>query len=242
VEVSPPLREACRNIGQCASSQVERLIFAERLEARILLATGLSRKHPAAFTTSSSSSLLQIFAATFGMLVMNDQVRAIGGLGSYQEALVLVKYFRTRGVTSVIASQKISADFPDLLYPPGFTLIAGLLVIPLSNSGSDFLVVFRMEQLIEIHWAGNTEERFELIGGGDAEPTVSSHRWMKHVTNTGGNGLHGNVSHQSLSDICANYTSGNGYNTQHTIRNVYGALEEKTGEYKKESHETTAHI
>jgi light-regulated signal transduction histidine kinase (bacteriophytochrome) len=184
VEVSPPLREACRNIGQCASSQVERLLFAERLEARILLATGLSRKSPAAFITSSSSSLLQIFAATFGMLVMNDQVRAVGRLESYQEALVLVKYFRTRGVTSVIASQKINADFPDLLYPPGFTLIAGLLVVPLSNSGSDFLVVFRKEQLMEIHWAGNTEERFELIGGGNAEPNASFHRWVEHVTDT----------------------------------------------------------
>jgi light-regulated signal transduction histidine kinase (bacteriophytochrome) len=129
---------------------VECSLFAERLEARILLATGLSRNSPATFITSSSNSLLRVFTATFGMLVMNDQVRAVGKLESYQEALALVKYLRVIGVTSIIAFQKIIADFPDLRYLPEFTVIADLFAIPLSKSGSDFLMVFRNEQLMEI--------------------------------------------------------------------------------------------
>lgn len=115
---------------------------------------------------------------------MDDEARAVGKLASYQEALVLVQYLRARGVTSVMASQKITHDFPDLIYAPGFSNIAGLIAIPLSRSGSDFLVFFRKEQLMEMHWAGNTQERLELLGTENVEPTASFQRWVEHVTQT----------------------------------------------------------
>lgn len=118
------------------------------------------------------------------MLVINDEARAVGKLGSYQEALALVQYFRAQGVTSIVASQKIKVDSPDLKYGSGFSAIAGLLAIPLSGSGKDFLLVFRKEQLMEIHWAGNTQERFELIGEANAEPNTSFQRWVEHVVDT----------------------------------------------------------
>lgn len=148
------------------------------------LATGLSQKSPAAFITGSSSSLLRLFTSEYGLLVMDDEARAVGKLESYQEALVLVRYLRVRGVTSVIASEKITHDFPDLVYEPGFKKIAGLIAIPLSKSGSDFLVFFRNEQLMEIHWAGNTQERFELLGLENVEPAASFQRWVEHVVHT----------------------------------------------------------
>lgn len=143
VSVSPLLREVCRNIGKCASNQIERLLTAQKLQDRIMIASGLSRKSPGAFITATSSGLLELFTSEFGILVVNDEARAIGKLGSYHEALALVQYFRTRGVTSIIASQKIAADFPDLKYD--FSVIAGLLAVPLSSSGSDFMIVFRKQ-------------------------------------------------------------------------------------------------
>ncbi|TID19422.1 sensor histidine kinase/response regulator [Venturia nashicola] len=184
VEILPPAREMFRTIGDCISSQIERLTYAERLEARVVLATGLSQKSPTAFITGSSSTILRLFTSEYGLLVMDDEARAVGKLASYQEALVLVQYLRARGVTSVMASQKITHDFPDLMYAPGFNNIAGLLAIPLSRSGSDFLVLFRKEQLMEIHWAGNTQERFELLGMENIEPAASFQRWVEHVTQT----------------------------------------------------------
>ncbi|KAF4636817.1 hypothetical protein G7Y89_g1267 [Cudoniella acicularis] len=123
-EIALPLREICRNIGQCVSSQVEQLLDSERLEARLLLATGLSQKSPAAFITDSASTLLEIFASEFSMLIMNDEVRPVGKLVSYDEALALVH-----------------ADFPDLHYALGFPHIAEPLAIPLSTSGADFLIM-----------------------------------------------------------------------------------------------------
>lgn len=150
----------------------------------MVLATGLSQKSPAAFITGSSSTLLRLFTSEYGLLVMDDEARAVGKLESYQEALVLVQYLRARGVTSVMASQNITHDFPDLVYAPGFNNIAGLIAIPLSQSGSEFLVFFRKEQLMEIHWAGNTQERFELLGKEKVEPAASFQRWVEHVVHT----------------------------------------------------------
>ncbi|QDS70117.1 hypothetical protein FKW77_005303 [Venturia effusa] len=160
------------------------LTYAGRLEARMILATGLSQNSPAAFITGSSSTILRLFAAEYGLLVMDDEARAVGKLGSYQEALVLVQYLRARGVRSILASQKITEDFSDLVYAPGFNNIAGLIAIPLSRTGSDFLVFFRKEQLMEIHWAGNTQERFELLGMEIAEPAATFQRWVEHVEHT----------------------------------------------------------
>lgn len=45
------------------------------------------------------------------------------------------------------ASQDIRADFPDIDYPAGFELISGLLTVPLSSEGKDFIVFFRRGQL-----------------------------------------------------------------------------------------------
>jgi light-regulated signal transduction histidine kinase (bacteriophytochrome) len=118
------------------------------------------------------------------MLVMNNEARAVGKLESCHEALALVQYFRARGIASVTVSPNITADFPDLEYAPGFSLIAGLLVIPLSACGSDFLIVFRKEQLREIHWAGNPQERFKLVSGENSEPNASFQRWVEHVIAT----------------------------------------------------------
>lgn len=49
-------------------------------------------------------------------------------------------------------SQDVANDFPDIGYAPGFQNIAGLLSIPLSSSGRDFIVFFRRGQVKHIHW------------------------------------------------------------------------------------------
>ena len=63
----------------------------------------------------------------------------MGKLEQSQEALAMLEYLRLRRMTSVITSQDIRDDFPDLQYPPGFNIIAGLLLVPLSVGGSDFI-------------------------------------------------------------------------------------------------------
>lgn len=87
-----------------------------------------------------------------------------------------------RLINSVIASHDIIKDFPDLHYPPGLKTISGLLCVPLSTGGSDFIVFFRKGQLTEIKWAGNPYEiskRKETAGY--LEPRDSFAAWRETV-------------------------------------------------------------
>jgi hypothetical protein len=51
-------------------------------------------------------------------------------------------------------SQSIAKDFPDLQLSSGMDVIAGLLYVPLSSEGKDFIAFLRRGQLRQVHWAG----------------------------------------------------------------------------------------
>ena len=87
-----------------------------------------------------------------------------------------------RRITSVMTSTDISLDFPDLRYQPGFSVIAGLLLVPLTVSGRDFIVFFRRSQTREVKWAGNPYEKFVQEGTeGYLEPRKSFKTWSETV-------------------------------------------------------------
>ncbi|KAJ5503719.1 hypothetical protein N7463_006593 [Penicillium fimorum] len=69
------------------------------------------------------------------------------------EVLALVEFLRVRQLDAVLASHDIVKDFPDLHYAPGLKAISGLLYVPLSTRGSDFIAFFRRGHLTEIKWA-----------------------------------------------------------------------------------------
>ena len=94
----------------------------------------------------------------------------------------MLEYLRLRKLSSVVTSQDILEDFPDLRYPPGFEEIAGLLLVPLSIAGSDFIVFFRKGQVKEVKWAGNPYEKFIKEGTeGYLEPRKSFKVWSETV-------------------------------------------------------------
>jgi light-regulated signal transduction histidine kinase (bacteriophytochrome) len=140
--------------GEAAGTSIERLIMIQRIEARKPLVTTPPTQHPASFIAASSSDLLKLFDADFGLLSIQDEARAIGRLNPYREALAILAYLQSRQFTSVRSSQNINADFPQIKYAPGIHTISGLLVIPLSIGGGDFLVFFRRGQLRKVRWAG----------------------------------------------------------------------------------------
>jgi signal transduction histidine kinase len=74
------------------------------------------------------------------------------------------------------------ADFPDLRYAPGFKIVAGLLLLPLSSEGRDFIAFFRTPQIKEVHWAGNPHEKIIKEGSeGYLEPRKSFKTWSETV-------------------------------------------------------------
>jgi len=180
LRVTLPIRELCRNIGECASMNIQRLLLLQRIQARAPLSIPPSTKSASGFIAASSKDLLNIFGADFGLLSIRDEARAIGRLDPYREALAILAYVQSKRFTSVYTSQNIVKDFHDMKYEPGINIISGLLVVPLSMGGSDFLVFFRKGQLNKVHWAGNPYVKQHSKGFG-LEPRSSFKRWTESV-------------------------------------------------------------
>lgn len=182
MRVSFPIRKMCRLVGDTASRNIERLSYASRLQARKLINTVPTETNPSGYIIASSDDLLKLFDADFGLLSIRGETKILGQLDDTQEALAMLEYLRLRNITSVVTSQDIREDFPDLRYGPGFNVIAGLLLVPLSVGGSDFIVFFRKGQNKEVRWAGNPYEKFTKEGTeGYLEPRKSFRVWSETV-------------------------------------------------------------
>ncbi|KAJ4254346.1 hypothetical protein NW762_009938 [Fusarium torreyae] len=182
MRVSFPIRKMCRLVGDTASRNIERLSYASRLQARKLINTAPTDKNPSGYIIASSEDLLKLFDADFGLLSIKGETKIMGLVEQSQEALAMLEYLRMRQLTSVVASQDVKEDFPDLRYPPGFKVVAGLLYVPLSVRGNDFIVFFRKGQIKEVKWAGNPYEKFVREGtAGYLEPRKSFKTWHETV-------------------------------------------------------------
>ena len=182
MRVSFPIRKMCRLVGDSASRNIERLSYASRLQARKLINTVPTESNPSGYIIASSDDLLRLFDAEYGILSIRDETKILGNLEQTQEALAMLEYLKLRKITSVTNSTDIRVDFPDLRYPPGFTVIAGLLLVPLSVAGNDFIVFFRGGQTREVKWAGNPYEKFIKEGTeGYLEPRKSFRTWSETV-------------------------------------------------------------
>ncbi|KAL2759477.1 hypothetical protein ACRALDRAFT_2096257 [Sodiomyces alcalophilus JCM 7366] len=182
MRVSFPVRKMCRLIGDTASRNIERLSYVSRLQARKLIKMAPTDKNPSGYIAASSDDLFKLFDADFGLVSIQGESKILGKLEQTQEALAMLEYLRMRQLTAVTTSQDIRVDFPDLHYPPGFSVIAGLLYVPLSVAGDDFIVFFRKGQAKEVKWAGNPYDK-TIREGTKAylEPRKSFSLWREMV-------------------------------------------------------------
>lgn len=141
-------------------------------------------KTPSGFIAASSDDLLKVFDADFGLLNIQDEARAIGRLRPYREALSILAYLQSRHFTEIFSTHNITKDLPKLKDSPAINSVAGILVIPLSTGGNDFLVFFRRGQLREVRWAGNPYEKIKPAKGQYLEPRSSFSRWTQTIKGT----------------------------------------------------------
>jgi light-regulated signal transduction histidine kinase (bacteriophytochrome) len=189
-----PTRNMCRIIGDTVSRNVERISYNSRLQMRTLINTVPAKKNPSGYITASSEELLSLLSASFGCLVIRDETKMLGKTGDMeksQEVIAILDYLRKKSATRVTTSTQIEKDFTDLHYPPGFQVIAGLLLVPLSSRGQDFIVFFRRSQTEEVRWAGNPHQK-EIEGTLTPrksfktwnETTVGSKEWNEEELET----------------------------------------------------------
>jgi light-regulated signal transduction histidine kinase (bacteriophytochrome) len=157
-----PTRNICRILGDTVSTSIERISYTSRLQARTLINTVPAKKNPSGYITASSEELLSLLDASLGCLVIRDETKLLGKIENEeksQEVTAILGHLRKKSVTKVTTSTNIEKDFADLQYSPGFHTIAGLLLVPLSSRGQDFIVFFRRSLKQEVKWAGNPHSK-----------------------------------------------------------------------------------
>lgn len=180
--VSFLVRDICRVIGDAASRNIERISYISRLQMQTLINTVPTKQNPSGYITATSEDLLKLFQASFGFLTIRDETKMLGqvkGSETPEELIKILQYLRKKSLTKVTTSTKIEKDFPDLQYSPGFKLVAGLLLVPLSSKGQDFIVFFRKPQTEDIRWAGNPHSK-QIEG--HLTPRTSFKIWSETVT------------------------------------------------------------
>ncbi|GAA5993889.1 hypothetical protein JCM5350_001586 [Sporobolomyces pararoseus] len=181
--VSFPVRQLCKLLGESISRNIERISYARRLQARKLINTEASDANPSGYIVAKAEDLLDLFHADFGILSIGDEAKILGPVKNSQELLAVLEYLRVKCYTTMQYSNDIKVDYPDIEYPPGFQLIAGMLSVPLSSEGKDFIVFFRRGVVSEVQWAGNPYAN--KTQGADyrpLEPRQSFKIWTEKVT------------------------------------------------------------
>lgn len=181
--ISFPVRQLCRLIGDSVSRNIERLSYTRRLSARKLINTLPTDRNPSGYIISNAEDLLKLFDADFGVIAIGNEAKILGPLSASQEVLAVTEYLRIKKFQQVITSQDVASDFPDMVLPTGLEVIAGLMLIPLSSSGIDFITFMRKAQTRHVNWAGKPFKE-----GNEAkavlEPRKSFKIWSEVVVGT----------------------------------------------------------
>lgn len=156
MRVSLPTREMLKLLSQSISRNIERLSYAQRLRTRKLINTMASENHPTGYIVSDFDSLLSLFDADFGILVIGDGAKILGpNANEYgQEILIMTEYLRLKQFGTIQISQTVATDYPDLKFSTGLDVVAGMMYVPLSSGGKDFIAFLRKGQPRDVHWAG----------------------------------------------------------------------------------------
>ena len=131
---------------------------------------------------SNADDLLGLFDADFGVLVIGEGAKILGPNEHGQEVLVVAEYLRLKHFGAIQVSQAVTKDFSDLQLATGLEIIAGLLYVPLSQSGTDFIALLRKGQPRDVRWAGKPYKAGADGQPASLEPRASFKVWSETVT------------------------------------------------------------
>ncbi|KAE9974542.1 hypothetical protein BLS_003093 [Venturia inaequalis] len=189
IKVALPIRELCRTIGESASSKIQQLLMAQRIQARTGPIADPTALNPDSFIGSSSTSeILRLVDADCGYLSCGDKSAVIGYMDPYEETLAVINYLQSCHFSTVQRSCNIKKDFPGLAHVGLSTIdaIGGLLFIPLhaKDIENPFLVFMRKSQLRQVRWAGNPYAKQLKAGTEYLQPRNSFKKWEETIAGT----------------------------------------------------------
>ncbi|KZW02251.1 hypothetical protein EXIGLDRAFT_760088 [Exidia glandulosa HHB12029] len=180
MRVSFPMRHMLRLLSDSISRNIERLSYAQRLHSRKLVSTMPTDQNPSGYIISNAEDLLTLFDADFGVLVVGDGAKIMGENVHGQETLILAEYLRLKQFPHMQVTKCLRDDFPDLRLPSGPEVVSGMLYVPLSRNGKDFIAFLRQGQLRHVHWAGKPFKQ-QNEDGATLEPRKSFKTWSQTI-------------------------------------------------------------
>ncbi|KIJ60294.1 hypothetical protein HYDPIDRAFT_99027 [Hydnomerulius pinastri MD-312] len=177
MRVSFPVRQMLRLLSQTISRNIERLSYARRLQIRKLINPIPHEHYSTGYVVSSADDLLALFDADYGILVIGEGAKILGPNFHGQEILVMAEYLRLKHFDAIQVSQAVIQDYPDLRLSTGLAVIAGLLYVPLSSGGKDFIALLRKGQPRNVRWAGRPNK--DTMGS--LQPRKSFKTWSETV-------------------------------------------------------------
>jgi light-regulated signal transduction histidine kinase (bacteriophytochrome) len=181
MRVSFPMRHMLHLLSDSISRNIERLAYVQRFNSRKLVSTIHTNQNPVGYIVSNTEDLLSLFDADFGILVVGDGAKIMGANVRNQEVLLVAEYLRVKQFPQIQASKSLREDFPDLLLPTGPEAVAGMLYVPLSRNGRDFVAFLRRGQLHRVYWAGQPFKNPDPPTGATVEPRTSFKIWSETI-------------------------------------------------------------
>ncbi|CAO1630767.1 unnamed protein product [Parajaminaea phylloscopi] len=183
--VAFPMRQLLRLVSDSVSRNIERLSYTRRLQSRKLINTLPTNSAPSGYILTKAEDLLELFDADFGVIAIGNECKILGSMTASQEILALTEYLRLKAFTTTVSTSNTSEDFPDMSLPEGLDLelLSGVLCIPLSETGADFIVFIRRAQTRTVSWAGKPFKTGKE-GKSTLEPRKSFKLWNETVTGT----------------------------------------------------------
>ncbi|KAJ5513248.1 CheY-like superfamily [Penicillium fimorum] len=152
----PLIQKVCWFVAEAVSSNIERLSYTVPFQFREP-GISLNKSNTSQAIKTPPGDLLSLFGADYAAASIMDEAKILGKPVDSQEVLVLFEYMKAKENDTVFWSVDIAADFQDLNYSPGFHHLSGLLFVPLSVDGHDFIIFFRAD--LDSHNLASDSER-----------------------------------------------------------------------------------
>ncbi|KOS44385.1 hypothetical protein ACN38_g4701 [Penicillium nordicum] len=140
----PLIQKVCWFVAEAVSSNIERLSYTLPFQFRGP-DISLDKVSTPQTIKTPPGDLLSLFGADYAAASIMGEFKILGKPVDSQEVLALFEYMKAKENDTVFWSGDIATDFQDLNYSPGFHHLSGLLYVPLSVDGRDFIIFFRAD-------------------------------------------------------------------------------------------------
>lgn len=165
--VPPAARAACELFGQAASTEIaakqETVRLAELARAQTVQGRFFDVISAEADVFSAlvryTPQLLEFMGAGGAAVWVDGRCNLLGSTPSREAVEVLVAFLQTRELTPVFVTDHLASFVPEAAGWSG--VASGLLAVRLSRVEPHFVLWFRPETLLTVHWAGNPHKPME---------------------------------------------------------------------------------